>query len=281
MKSPLRLERDSFLMAYATHRVMPFVTHWHPSVEIVYCVDGSFSIQSEDAVYQMQKGDIIVIGCCKSHNFNSVVCPISYYSMVFDPGILHFLAATEQFSFKLPERHSAGWPEELREEVKSYILDIYREYIQRKCGYRMAVVSMLLKIQALLIRAFPECLELDYRQIGNKGAEILRYMSEHYLEPITLGSCADSMNFGRSYFSHLFKKETGESFHETLLRLRLSKAEWLLLYTSEPIAAVVDKSGFQNEKTFYRVFRKFYGMSPIEFRRTALEDYRDDYTEGG
>ena len=67
------------------------------------------------------------------------------------------------------------------------------------------------------------------------------------------------------YLGRLFKNEMGISFHGYCLRLRLEKAEELLLSTSDKVIDVALECGFNNISYFNRAFKARYGMSPSEY----------------
>lgn len=67
------------------------------------------------------------------------------------------------------------------------------------------------------------------------------------------------------YLGRLFKEEMGVSFHQYCLRLRLEKAEELLLSTSDKIIDVALECGFNNISYFNRAFKAQYGTSPSEY----------------
>ena len=67
------------------------------------------------------------------------------------------------------------------------------------------------------------------------------------------------------YIGRLFKKETGITFHQYCLLLRLKKAESLLLKTSEKIIDIALECGFNNISYFNRAFKAQYGMTPSEY----------------
>lgn len=96
---------------------------------------------------------------------------------------------------------------------------------------------------------------------------MLQYLSEHYTGEVSLGSCAAALGFTPSYLSALFKAKTGATFHRYLLNLRLKQAEWLLRSTALPVARIAEESGFVSEKTFYRVFKEQYRMTPLQYRK--------------
>lgn len=94
-----------------------------------------------------------------------------------------------------------------------------------------------------------------------------QYVEQHYALPITGKDVAESIGFNPSYFSHLYKKETGEGFTEYLTKLRISKAKVLLLETTLSINTIGERVGYSDPAYFRKQFRELYGMSPSEFRR--------------
>ena len=59
---------------------------------------------------------------------------------------------------------------------------------------------------------------------------------------------------------------TGMSFNEYLLQLRMKQAALLLVTTQESINDIAAHCGYQGFSTFYRVFKRYYGMAPGQFR---------------
>ena len=95
---------------------------------------------------------------------------------------------------------------------------------------------------------------------------VLSYLSEHDLSSLTLKDCAEALGFNETYLSGLFKRQTGTTFHQYVLKLRLNQAEQLLENTNLSISAVSVQSGFSSVKTFHRVFHEQYGVTPGQYR---------------
>lgn len=94
------------------------------------------------------------------------------------------------------------------------------------------------------------------------------YMQNRCADPeIRLEAVAEEIGLTPTYFSSLFKKETGETFVEYLTRLRMEEAMRLLRDTDEKIYSVAEKTGYSDAGYFSYIFKKKYGISPIQYRR--------------
>ena len=88
----------------------------------------------------------------------------------------------------------------------------------------------------------------------------------NYQQPLTLNSVASHFHFNPSYLSFLFSKG-GRSFLSCINDVRLEKGAALLQKTNNTISAIASRTGFHNEKTFYKAFRSKYGCTPTQYRQ--------------
>lgn len=98
--------------------------------------------------------------------------------------------------------------------------------------------------------------------------EILLYLNQHYMNPdISLYSIASRFDLTENYFSRFFKEQSGENFSNYLERIRMEKARELLDDCSQMISDVARRVGYYNINTFYKAFRRIYGISPRMYRK--------------
>lgn len=93
------------------------------------------------------------------------------------------------------------------------------------------------------------------------------YIEENYMKNITLEDLGSYLGFNASYFSSLFKKETGFSFLEYLSKIRMEKAKELLKEPGLRVQDVCLMVGYNDVKYFTKLFIKHTGLKPNEFRR--------------
>ncbi|MFC5649512.1 response regulator [Paenibacillus solisilvae] len=95
--------------------------------------------------------------------------------------------------------------------------------------------------------------------------QAVQFMTEHFIEPISLQQVADEVNVSRNYFSEIFKKVTGTNFIDYLITLRVNRAKELLAASTLRVYEVAEQSGFNDVKHFSKQFKKIVGLSPAEF----------------
>lgn len=97
------------------------------------------------------------------------------------------------------------------------------------------------------------------------------YLEAKYAANVTLEEVAEYVQRNPNYLSYLFNRIEGMPFTEYLNRLRIGKAKMLLRTTSLMSYEIADRVGFQNYRYFTQVFKKYEGMSPMQYRNTAAK----------
>ena len=122
-------------------------------------------------------------------------------------------------------------------------------------------------ISTFLKKVFQE-LEEQKESISRKPIrEAEAYIAQHFHEDIDLDIVSRAVGFNASYFSRVFKEETGKKFIEYLTEMRMQEAQRLLSETDMAIAQIAEKVGYGDDKYFSRAFKKFTGLKPKEYRK--------------
>src|SRR5262249_31147167 len=95
-------------------------------------------------------------------------------------------------------------------------------------------------------------------------------------EDLTLREMAQSVGLSVSHFSEVFRRSTGETPHQFVLRQRIERAKEMLSTAETRVLDVAIACGFKTQQHFARVFRRLSGVSPTEYRQEQAESEGSD-----
>lgn len=98
--------------------------------------------------------------------------------------------------------------------------------------------------------------------------KVFEYMNAHYNMQITLAEVAKIANMPEASFSRFIKKRTGKTFIDSLNEIRLGHASRMLIDTTNTVAEIAYKCGFNNISNFNRIFKRKKFCIPKDFRET-------------
>jgi len=100
---------------------------------------------------------------------------------------------------------------------------------------------------------------------------ILQYIEDNYSNSeLCLFDVSSKFNFSEKYLSQYFKGQTGENFTAYVEKIRMKHAGELLSNSTISINDIASKVGYSNINTFYKAFKRFYGVSPNLYRKELL-----------
>jgi two-component system response regulator YesN len=166
---------------------------------------------------------------------------------------LHFYTA---FSFI---SHKNG--KELKETIGRELSDMSG---LRHCG-SYAVLSQWAMSALDRLQQYMETESMRHR--AREINDIKEYVQSHIMNPdLSLQMVADHIHVHPVTVSKLFKAETGENLSDYIMRLRMEKASYMLKAGNDKIYEIAFKLGYQNPNYFIKVFKKYFGLTPQEYR---------------
>lgn len=129
--------------------------------------------------------------------------------------------------------------------------------------------SDILNLQYRMVLDYTECVER--LRLGKNPSklviDIANYIRHHMSEAITTEKIAEELYLNRSHLSRKFKKETGETLNDFILKAKIEEAERLLSYSDKSLTAISSYLGFSSPSHFTCVFKKCVGSTPSEYQK--------------
>ena len=130
-------------------------------------------------------------------------------------------------------------------------------------------VQLLLAWVRAILEGMEEFLESEQADTPVKKAR--KYILQNLDQELSREDIAAHVFVSSGYLGRLFKRETGMSLSEFIFQERMKLAARLLSQTSLYVTAVAMRVGFSNFPYFSTQFKKYSGMTPVEYRRRAEE----------
>lgn len=123
----------------------------------------------------------------------------------------------------------------------------------------------LTKVMGTLMDSVFEYLDARHANVIHQS---IQYLNTHYGEHITLEDMARKIFLSPSYFSRIFKKETGITFSSYLNRIRIEHSKELLRHQNIRLTDIAMLVGFEDQSYFTKVFKKLTGTTPLHYRES-------------
>lgn len=270
----VRSYASDFMVWHSHYTNISFLAHWHNELELIYIRSGSAKISVTDHIFIAHAGDLVICDSRDIHYSDSYDMHNSLDFIVFDPSIISSLYKNSHFLYPLVTKEQL---EEygLTKKLLNLIETVDDELREKKPYYQNIIKANLREFWYLIKRNLPPSNSALQSQSKRNNMlsdlhQLLSYMDEHYADNISLEFAASKMNFSESHFSKVFKRLTGINFVTYLNLIRIEQAAAQLQNTSNKITTIALNCGFNNIRTFNRVFKEITGYTPTEF--SALED---------
>lgn len=132
--------------------------------------------------------------------------------------------------------------------------------------------SLMRQVKENQMALFDKLLPDEEMLTNETVKQLIQYLKSHYSETITLGSASEIVHLCPVYLSRLVKKETGNTFLEILTRVRMEQACNMLRDPNNKVYEIALAVGIKDSKYFSQIFKRYYGMTPVEFRQNLLNN---------
>lgn len=272
--------KDVFCILNMPHMVS--LAHNHNFFEITYVLKGSCTFLFEGESATLSTGDLCIVS------------PGSGHSLPLEPGCIALSAMVRRSTFdsvfgslltqkdlvSLFFRNSLYAPKRtnyilLKTGSDVMLLDTLQQLVYEtntKDQYANdSAVSLFKLLLARAMRAARAAVTLRYYDgYTNEGfdfALVLQYIQQNY-QTVTLSSLAKTFHFSETYLSKQIRKNLNQNFTDVLRTLKMNHAMEYLMNTSMKISEIAEKVGYDSVDHFSRTFRKVYGVSPLEYKKT-------------
>lgn len=267
-------EDDDFFFEHVRRRAKFHCSpHFHRSFEIYYLIAGRRHYFIKNRSYDVQAGDLVFIDRLDPHQTSDFGDPgherilINFRELFLTGGADYPLVPAMAFA----AFREAGWllrpkPDD-RAFAESLLGRIAGELTRRDTGWESYVRLLLTELLLFAVRRMNDRpAEESTHPMHRKVAEIVRFIDEHYAEPLELANLARDFYVSAPYLSRSFRKVTGFTLTAYVHFARVRAAQRLLRDTGGRMLAIAEAAGFESLAQFNRIFKRVAGTTPRAYR---------------
>lgn len=264
--------------------------HMHKKYEIYYLLEGSRKYFIDDSIYLVNAGSLVLIDADSVHKTASmgdvghsrIVINFSSSFIEEFSEELRAMNLTSIFKTKFTVLPLSFKYKLIIENLLFKLVEIGSDDIELGAkttpedklsadSYKKTLLKLQLSELLIMIREYLGVLQQkeyeSHQIVNNKVDKIIKYISAHYTEDLTLTSIAEQFYISPFYLSKIFKKSTNLSIVEYINSLRIRHAKELLESSSTKIADIAELVGFSSSSHFSRTFKLVTGLSPQQYKK--------------
>ncbi len=269
------MTREDFeVFHYRDARFSGVPVHQHDFYEIYFFISGNVEYSVEGKIYEMKKGDILLINPLELHQPRITPDQGDYERIVLwiNKEFLFSLSSNDSSLSRCFDNTNPGHTNLLRlsysaqEQLGIMLNELIKEEGNDSYAKDLACKAILLRILVELNRlsvSYGEKHESE-NTLSPFILSVLDYINQHYCEKLSLSSIANEFFVSKYYLSHTFNSVVGTSVHRYIILKRLIHAKQMLASGIKP-TTVAANCGFNDYAGFYRAFTGEYGITPAEY----------------
>jgi len=262
-------------------RYLPPKTHAHEFYEIQYVYSGSFQQTIMNTEIFLQKGDLCFIAPHTDHkvwvnSHDTILINILVRSSTFRSTFMNLMGQDDIVSdfFTKNTYQSGSSPyilcrtdsEEILQKIIMEMLDECARPKKYSVRYLNALLELFI-IQLLRLHEFHFTIGKSTENVENESIlAIMRYIQSNF-RTVTLPDAAKFFNYSEAHLSRLIKKFTGKNFTGIIQTIKIQYSARLLAEGKMSIAEIIDEVGYTDSSHFYRVFKRYYNMTPARYQQ--------------
>lgn len=252
-----------------------FVPHWHSETELIFVRRGKIQIIIDGSSYTANSGDLIIcdgglVHYSTARHVNNELDFLIFDNRVIDNTFKGFHLVNPLIAKKTLVKNN------LFDLLLNMHDKLENEFDKQDILYEKSIRSI---IQYFCIQLYRLTIEMEKRSYLSKYEhelfllkKVIDYIENNYEEDIRLNDAASIMNMTESYFSTYFKTRTNYNFTDYINIIRLENSINDIHSTSKNFTEIAFSNGFNNLRTFNRVFKKYTGKTPSEFSKDASKN---------
>lgn len=251
-------------------RTMEF--HAHDFLELYYFLDGSVTYYIEDQVYDLCPGDLLIIPAGKMHRPVIANEHAAYERMVLwiTPQYLQSIdSPAGDLQKNLQKVGEHGYCVPFRGDETVFVTALLKKllYMQKNDTDPKFCAGAVELYLWTIFRSYG-VIDTTHRNETQVIPQVIRYITEHFSEPLTLEDIAAEFFVSKSYLNRHFKAYTNSTVYAYIMALRLTHAR-RMLREGIPAVEAGRECGFSDYSTFYKAFKTQTGLSPQQFKSRA------------
>jgi AraC-like DNA-binding protein/mannose-6-phosphate isomerase-like protein (cupin superfamily) len=249
--------------------------HYHDGYEIYYLLSGSRNYFIDEINYRVEKGSLVLINKGVPHMTTYGGSPMHERILInFDEDFIQGIRIQSDNEDLLAPFYQNKPVVRLQKAdqaaVEQLLFKMMMEARGKDFGHesyvRLVLGELLLFITRKILDTRPAD-SLNTNFMNAKISEIIKYVNIRYMKKISLESIAENFYISPYYLSRTFKKATGTTFIEYLNGIRVRESQILLKESPLNVNTIAERVGYESQTHFGRVFKKYTGMSPLQYRK--------------